>query len=149
MIGNLPGLGHLRSLLTPLLTLAFLVSQPRQWWLVLAFAAASFAMDGLAEFGRPEKRQPPARRDGRLFDALVYVLFALHWVNLFLTLRLVGEIGWVNLQAPVALLLILLCSSHAVIGGLLMTNANVISGNYYGINIQDIGSDDKVLDTQE
>lgn len=115
MVGNLPGLGHLRSLLTSLLTLVFLLLQPWQWWLVLAFAAASFAMDGLAEFGRPEKRQPPAQRDGRPFNALVYALFAMHWVNLFLTLRLVGEAGWMNLQAPVALLLMLLCSSHAVI----------------------------------
>lgn len=113
--GNLPGVEHLRSLLTPLLTLAFLVLQPQQWWLVLGFAAATFVMDGLAERSAPEKRQPPAQRDARLFDALLYALFAMHWANLYLAVRLVGEIGWLGLQAPVALLLLLLSSSHAVI----------------------------------
>lgn len=113
--GTLPGFGHLRCLLTPVLTLAFLLWQPRQWWLILAFVAATFVVDTVAEFSRDERRQPPAHRDRWPFDAMLYALFVVHWVNMFLAVRMVGEAGWWTLQAPAALLLLVLSSALSVI----------------------------------
>lgn len=112
---DLPGYGHLRCLLTPGVALAFFVMQPRLWWLVLAFVAVTFVIDSAAEYSPGERRQPSADRDVRPFDAMLYALFAIHWANLLLAARMVGESGWMTLQAPAALLLLVLSSALSVI----------------------------------
>lgn len=108
---ELPGYGHLRCLLTPFIALAFFTLQPRQWWLALAFVAATFVIDLNAEHSPDEKRQPPVDRDAKLFNALLYLLFVIYWVNLALALRMVADVGWVSVQAPAALVLVVLSSS--------------------------------------
>lgn len=110
-VETLPPAGHFRSLLTPLLALAFLLIAPNHWWGVLGFLLLPFGLDLWASRSPAERRQPSGSAPRLLFELLVWVHFALQWANLILLAVLIGDVGWLSLQAPVALLLVSLASS--------------------------------------
>jgi alkane 1-monooxygenase len=105
--------GHLRCLLTLGLTCLYLAWRPpeREW--ALAFALAPFVIDLLALRSPPERRQPRPNLPRGAFQALVYLMFCLQWLNLGLAADLLSRIELASPQALAALLLLSLSSSLA------------------------------------
>jgi alkane 1-monooxygenase len=85
---------HLLCFVLPVTTLAFGMTAPHPTWLSLAFlipVAVSVWLDGRAG---SETRQRDASLPGWPFDAVLYVLFALHALNLALLLHMVAAHGF-------------------------------------------------------
>lgn len=96
---------HLLAFVLPLTTFAFLASGPHAhgagWWLLpLALSVAADLV------GPAERSQPSPSLRGRPFDAQLYALAALQFVNVVLAARLVGISGFFAWQTLVAVVLV-------------------------------------------
>lgn len=107
----LPGGAFARTLVSPLLTLAFLVAAPTDPRALVGFALVPFSLDLLAARAAPERRQPAPDAAGWRYDLLLAALVVLHVVNLALAVRLVAGAGLLAPQVPTLLLLLVISSS--------------------------------------
>ena len=110
---SLPRLGYVRCLLTPSIALAFLLVQPESVFALLAFGVAPFALDASESVSPHETRQPDGAANASWVDLLPYVLFAVHWVNLWLAADLVTTVGLATPVSLVGAMLVALSSSLA------------------------------------
>ncbi len=93
---------HLLSLYFPLVATVFLLTGPHPWWGALLFMLPldlAFRFDRRA---RAEARQPRADLPAWPFDALVYLLAALQFLNVALLARMYIDVSWLSLDLLMA-----------------------------------------------
>src|SRR5690606_22864155 len=78
---------HLLAFWFPVNACLFLATGPHRWWVALLFVLPIALAHRLDTSGRVERRQPPARLPAWPFDAIVYALAALQFVNVALLAR--------------------------------------------------------------
>jgi len=110
-----PGIGYIRSLLTPVVTFAFVLYRPDDWWSLAAFVLFPFVVDAATAFSGEETRQPNLKKPSLFLRSLPYMLFALHWANLILACQLVHDFGFFTPTSILAGFLLVL--SAALAGG--------------------------------
>lgn len=97
---------YLRTLLTPVVAAGVFIWQPSGLGFWFA-AALPFLLDLNAAFMGRETRPPTAEHARGWMEAILYVQFALHWLNLGLGLLWVARVGWWSIEAPVILLFLI------------------------------------------
>lgn len=110
---KIPAYFHLRALFSPLFSLIYLMTAPHPIWLIVPFLFVQFVIQ------RSEGRSPNETRDptgeGSHFTAIPCALFALHFANLFLTARLLSQLGLWSIETLPSLFF--LCLSSGLAGG--------------------------------
>jgi alkane 1-monooxygenase len=95
-----PAWHHLRVLVTPVLCFIYFLLAPKWIWLSAAFFSASLVLDYFAEKSGVETGKPSNDFKAWHFSVLLYVLFTIHWINLYFALAYLTEVGILSLQAP-------------------------------------------------
>lgn len=105
---------HLLALVLPLSTLGFAVSGPNGPWapLWLLPLVGSVVADWLSP---AEKRQPLEKTPAWPFDALLFLLFGLQFVNVLLSLRMIAQAGFFSLDMLVGVALVGVNSGYSAI----------------------------------
>lgn len=106
---------HLLCFVLPLTTLAFVTTGPHPWWMAPLFLLPVVA-SVYADFRSPsERRQPTPDLAAWPFDAVLYVLVALQFVNIVLTARLISMSGLFSMDALVAIFLVGINTGYSAI----------------------------------
>jgi alkane 1-monooxygenase len=97
---------HVLSLLLPGTTLAFLATGPHPWYGALPFFGVVVVAVMIDQRSPADRRPPAAGLPALPFDALLGLLAAGSFANVYLTGRLVAEAGLLSADALVAVLLV-------------------------------------------
>lgn len=106
---------HLIAFWFPGTAFLFLVTGPHPWYLALPFVAPLIVAHVLDTSGRRELRQPPAGLPDWPFDAIVYALAAIQFVNIFLLARLFAVQGLLSLDFLIAHVVVGASSGYSII----------------------------------
>ena len=85
---------HLLCFVLPLTALAFGLTAPHAWWVSILFFLVPVASVVADRRAGEQRRQPERTLPGWPFDGVLYVLFALHLVNVWLLVEMVAGQGF-------------------------------------------------------
>lgn len=98
---------HLTSLLLPLTALAFLLTAPHGWWVALALVAVpGIALQLLDRFGGRQLHAPRADLPAWPFDALLFALVAIQFLNVALLVRVFAVVPFWSADTLFAVLIV-------------------------------------------
>ncbi len=97
---------HLMSLVIPLSTLAFLVTGPHVWYVAPLYMLPLIIALGWDSNETIERRQPQEDTPAWPFDALVYLLTALHFVIIFELARMFTQQSFFSLDTVMVIIVV-------------------------------------------
>lgn len=106
---------HLLCFVLPVTCFVFVATAPHPWWAALPFVSVLVGSVWLDTRAGAEHRQPAPRMPAWPFDAVLYVLAALHFVNVALLVHLVAAHGFWRIDTLVGVLLVGVSSGYSAI----------------------------------
>lgn len=108
---SLPLIGFYRSLSMPVITSLFLLIQPENLFILLAFALLPNILDFVASLHKNDIRQPEQRQNIWFYEKIPAMHFCLHLLNLVLALQLIEKNDIFTVKVAVCLWLLIQASS--------------------------------------